>query len=127
MRFMSADGYGGIHTVMSPAVKKLVSTLQAFQSFNDVLCIPLMDLLNAIGVKHVDFLSLDVHGAEFPILKTIDFKQISIDLIVVEIYHGDSNKREKLFNNFIEFYKSTGIYREVWRSETDLMVQRITS
>ena len=47
-------------------------------------CFPLGVMLDAIGVRKVDFFSLDVEGAELAVLKTIDFSKFEISLIVVE-------------------------------------------
>lgn len=42
-------------------------------------------MLDAINVKHVDYFSLDIEGAELPILKTIPFDRIHFTIITVEI------------------------------------------
>ena len=47
-------------------------------------CFPLYSILAAIGVFHVDFFSLDVEGAELPILRTIPFDKVDIDSFVIE-------------------------------------------
>ena len=59
-----------------PASMRSTYTVQAF---------PLYSLLLATGIKHVDFLSLDVEGAELDILNTIPWDKVDIDLVMVEV------------------------------------------
>merc|ERR1712168_1054358 len=59
-----------------PASMRSTYTVQAF---------PLYSLLMATGIKHVDFLSLDVEGAELDILNTIPWDKVDIDLVMVEV------------------------------------------
>ena len=47
-------------------------------------CFPLCSILQAAGVSHVDYLSLDVEGAEIQILKSLPFRHVSIDAMTVE-------------------------------------------
>ena len=39
-------------------------------------CFPLVALLRALGVQRVDYFSLNIEGAEFPVLKTIPFDKV---------------------------------------------------
>ena len=50
----------------------------------EVLCIPLFSILEAIRMTHIRFFSLDVEGAEFDILQTIPFDKVKTDLFVIE-------------------------------------------
>ncbi|KAH3888960.1 hypothetical protein DPMN_013005 [Dreissena polymorpha] len=47
-------------------------------------CYSLLDVLNVIGTKKVDYLALDVEGAELYILEAIDWNQIDIDVFTIE-------------------------------------------
>lgn len=47
-------------------------------------------------VTHVDFLSLDTEGSELEILKSIDFSQVTIDVITVENNFSESHVQEFL-------------------------------
>eukprot|EP00929_Paragymnodinium_shiwhaense_P034524 TRINITY_DN18768_c0_g1_i1.p1 TRINITY_DN18768_c0_g1~~TRINITY_DN18768_c0_g1_i1.p1 ORF type:complete len:421 (+),score=34.80 TRINITY_DN18768_c0_g1_i1:63-1325(+) len=49
-----------------------------------VSCVPLGLLLSAVGVHTIDFMILDVEGAELPVLRTIDWSSIVISVLVVE-------------------------------------------
>ncbi|KAH3885969.1 hypothetical protein DPMN_009967 [Dreissena polymorpha] len=49
-----------------------------------VECYSLLDVLNVIGTKKVDYFSLDVEGAELYILEAIYWNQIDIDVFTIE-------------------------------------------
>ena len=59
------------------------STLIFFQ----VQCFPTYSVLAALGNPTVDYFSLDVEGAEFPILKTIPWDKMTVKLLGIEINH----------------------------------------
>lgn len=46
-------------------------------------CIPLTTILLALGVKHVDYFSLDIEGRELDVLKTIDFETYDITVMII--------------------------------------------
>lgn len=50
----------------------------------EMQCLPLYSLLLALGNPTVDFLSLDIEGAEFQVLKNIPWKSVDIRAISVE-------------------------------------------
>lgn len=54
-------------------------------------------ILKEYNVSHIDFLSLDTEGSELEILKSIDFSQITIDVITVE-----NNFNEPYVQEFLE-------------------------
>ncbi|GHV13860.1 hypothetical protein FACS189491_09390 [Spirochaetia bacterium] len=66
---------------------------------------------NYPGIKHIDFLSLDVEGHEMNILKTIDFSKYSFGLMTIE-----KNEPEKI----VEYLKQKG-YRIFMELENDIM------
>ena len=45
-------------------------------------------------MKHIDFWSLDVEGAELAVLKALDFSQVTVDVIVAETSGDDPAKDE---------------------------------
>ena len=47
-------------------------------------CLPLLSILQSINVMHVNWFLLDVEGAELAILQTIDFRNVTFDVITVE-------------------------------------------
>ena len=48
----------------------------------------LAGILEERGIKHVDFVSLDVEGAEIEVLKGIDFSCVEIDCFIIENNKG---------------------------------------
>jgi len=55
-----------------------------------VQCFPLYSVLLALDNPKVDYFSLDIEGAEIPVLTTIPFDKVDISLISVESNHlGD--------------------------------------
>ena len=84
-----------------------------------VNCFPLNAIMAALGVSHVDYLSLDVEGPELEILRTIDWTRLRIDVITVEyrIYGGsvigiDKTATLKKLKDLRQFFHDTGVYRE---------------
>jgi len=81
-----------------------------------VNCLPLNAIMTALNVSHVDYLSLDVEGPEVEILRTVDWKQLRIDVITAEyrIYgaYSESESLKKL-KDLRQFFRETGIYKEV--------------
>ena len=73
------------------------STWQGSGSLVTTQCTTLNALMRRIGRTHIDFFSLDVEGAELHILKSIDFRTLSFDLVLIEI----QEHREEI-KNFME-------------------------
>jgi len=76
----------------------------------DVQCFSLNSIMAAIGVSHIDFMVLDVEGSELPVLKTIDFTRLSIDVFSIE--YSDYDRLRKL-RKIRRFFDQTGGYKEV--------------
>ena len=65
----------------------------------------------ALNRTTIDFFSLDVQGAEIPILKTVNFNKFNIRTMTVEIPHGDGAKdalTSLLAKNGMKPYKTIG-------------------
>jgi len=82
-------------------------------------CLRMSDALEMSGINGIDFLSLDVEGAELETLKTIDFLKTPIFVILVEMRKVDENTnpaiRELLARRgFCRFTAQVGHSNEVW-------------
>jgi len=107
-----ADGglLGGLVDKLDPRFKYTpiikCGILQGKVKTLEVSCYVLSDILDRYNVRHIDFLSIDVEGAEFDILKTIDFQKCAIDCITVEInIDGDTKIRAFLEDRGFVFLK----------------------
>ena len=55
----------------------------------------LADILDERGIRHIDFVSLDVEGAEMDVLQGIDFSRVEIDCFTIE-KPRNAHKEERL-------------------------------
>jgi len=109
--------FGGIADKMHPSH---LATFGNEKPNITVNCFPLNAIMAALGVSHVDYLSLDVEGPELEILRTIDWTRLRIDVITVEyrVYGGtkvgiDKPASLKELRDLRQFFLDTGMYREV--------------
>ena len=76
----------------------------------DIQCLTFSELLEKYSISEIDKLQIDVEGAEYEILNSIDYKKININKILFESKHFDgtfnegqkleSIKEKLLTNNF---------------------------
>ena len=71
-------------------------------------CFPLQSILAALDYPTVDYFSLDIEGAEYPVLKTLDdLSQTDIKMIGIEINHaGEIFQGTR--NDIQQYLKSNG-------------------
>ena len=60
----------------------------------EIHCGPLSYYLKQLHISHIDFWSLDVEGSEINILRTVDFDQVQIDVIMAESMNSQKGKGE---------------------------------
>ncbi|KAK7085829.1 hypothetical protein SK128_000468 [Halocaridina rubra] len=81
------------------------------RTYARVQCIPLLSLLQALEITHVDLISLDVEGVEEDIVETVlrdnERIRIRIDVWLVEHYNPYASKHQK-DEYFIEMFKLHG-------------------
>lgn len=85
--------------------------------YEPVQCIPLATLLLAIGITHVDLVSLDVEGAEVGILQHFPWGRIKVDVWVVEHANASATLAD---SEFLHMFLSHGY--EVYRISQDLVI-----
>ena len=79
----------------------------------DVQCFSLNSIMAAIGVRHIDFMVLDVEGSELPVLETIDLTQLTIDVFSIEYSDGNRTSKVSKLEEIRSFFNRTGSYKEV--------------
>ena len=89
LKFICGGAVGGIFSKMSKDHKKLFSS--NFGNEIEILALPLCKVLKENSVKEIYLLSIDCEGGDLDVLKSINFEEIFINIILVEISH---NKRE---------------------------------
>ena len=57
-------------------------------------CTTMDDLLGPL--THVDFFSIDVEGAEYAVVSTIDFQRVRVDTFCIEMDHHDPQKNANI-------------------------------
>jgi hypothetical protein len=67
-----------------------------------VPCFPFETILTALNRSRVDYFSLDVEGFELPILKSIDWQRIDIQVLSVEFNRGKDKTA------YVEYMESQG-------------------
>ena len=86
-------------------------------------------ILTVLEIYHSDFPSLDVEGAELEVIKTIPFDKVKIDLFFIEYVvwndFTDVSATQKRLEEFREFFKKVGKYKEIKKSNLDTVFPRI--
>ena len=74
----------------------------------EVTCAPLKDILESVGVFDVDFWSLDIEGAEGPVLEATDFSVVKVGVMTIEMNKGPKNNKrisDAMEKNGFEIWK----------------------
>ncbi|GMH38282.1 hypothetical protein BSKO_06166 [Bryopsis sp. KO-2023] len=82
-----------------------------------VKCGPLNKKLEKLGVKHIDFWTLDVEGAEWSVLNTFDWEAVSIHVLVIENDKDEAvekPRRHKLLKSKDFELRGTLVNNELW-------------
>ena len=84
LEYTNAGLNGGLASHMEPSQRRDLGRHRFLTGSDMVQCFPLASILKAIGVSHIDYLSLDTEGSEVSILKSIPYDDVTIDAISVE-------------------------------------------
>lgn len=106
MDFLDIDGYGkGLSGIVESYDPRHLNRIKQETSGNkntgyvkniEVECRPLGDILREVGVKHVDYISIDVEGNELAVLQSIDFDEVTFDVFSIENNYEDLSIRRFL-------------------------------
>ena len=90
-----ASGIGSFNKqhIINHKTKRFNVTEQDIQSV-DIQCITFNQLAEKYSINHIDKLQIDVEGAEYEILDSIDFEKIFIKKILFESKHLDGTFKE---------------------------------
>ena len=73
----------------------------------------LQNILDEHQVKHINYLTIDVEGAEFEVIKSINFNKVFIDVIGFENNYDDKSMEIITYlekNNFIVLKKASDVF-----------------
>lgn len=95
VRFSATTGTGG-------AIRGAPTRPNEVNRSVAVPCAPLRHYLDALGMAHVSFLSLDVEGAELEVVRSIDWQRQSVAAMVVEeLQLGASSERNARLGSYL--------------------------
>lgn len=78
-----------------------------------VTCKKLEDIFDDNKIRHINYLTVDVEGAEFEVIKSINFEKVFIDVIEFENNYDDVSAPIILFLEnlgYKQFYKNKDIF-----------------
>ena len=86
----------------------------------EVQCLPLTSIIKALGNPTIDYLSLDIEGAELQVLQSVAFDEVDIKVISIEVNHigqifdgKRANLDTLMRRSGYEFYKAVNI-DDIW-------------
>ena len=82
-------GGGLIDYMQESNLRRFGGKQNLLRSSTELQCLPLYSILRAIGVKHVDYFSLDIEGAELDAIKTLALDEITVDIFTIEYVVGN--------------------------------------
>ena len=86
---------GAVSGIKQHMTKTFVGRWHSNSSIRKVKTKTLSNIFQENGIEYIDFFSLDVEGGELDVLETIDWKNISIYLICIELDEHDKEKNNK--------------------------------
>ena len=89
--FRTGGVLGALANYMSEGHARRMDKALANNSSNIIMaqCFPVFSILQAIGVSHVDYFSLDIEGAELDVLRTLPLDQLTVDVFSIEHSGGE--------------------------------------
>ena len=97
-------------------LERLNNENKKFNSSTDIIKVntnKLENIFDQHNIKHVNYLSIDVEGGEYEVIKSINFDKVFIDVIEFESNYDDTTVPIIEFlktKNFIKFLKEKDIF-----------------
>eukprot|EP01112_Ceratiomyxa_fruticulosa_P020851 TRINITY_DN721_c0_g1_i1.p1 TRINITY_DN721_c0_g1~~TRINITY_DN721_c0_g1_i1.p1 ORF type:complete len:289 (-),score=52.96 TRINITY_DN721_c0_g1_i1:71-937(-) len=112
MKYMKITGYaqmlsGWVDFMTEGHLRRIDQEIAQFggdKTIIDVRSSTLMSIMELTGYETVDFLSVDVEGAELEVLKSIDFSRVKTHVVVVEANEGEEDRNQMV----IEYMEKNG-------------------
>ncbi len=126
LNFSTAYVHGGLVQHMEDAqVQWIKRRFKGNSTTIEIPCFPLLSILLALNVSHIDYFSLDVEGAELRILNTIPFDRITFDVLRIEYRIVDCEEcSEKKRQALTELVCGSGPYKLEASNTWDLFFVR---
>lgn len=108
---------GAVSGIKQNMAKTFIDGWHSKSSIRKVKTKTLSNIFQEKGIEYIDFFSLDVEGGELDVLKTIDWKKITIYLICIELDGDDKEKNNKCRQILIEngfIFKIKMCINEFW-------------
>jgi len=83
LEFKSAEFMGGLSKWMPDSHNARVSKHFPNAEIRNIQCFPLVSIVKALGITHIDMLSIDINGPEPNVLDVFPFDEITVEIIVV--------------------------------------------
>ena len=93
-------------------LQRELETMSGKSTIVEVSTFRLDTILNMCSVSHINYLSIDVEGAEYGVVKSINFDNVFIDVIGFENNYEDVSENIVLYlknNGFVIIYKGLDI------------------
>ena len=113
MMFLACDGYtemlSGLIETMPMQTKSRIGREQGAHGGSaekrKVQVCRLADILEGVSIKRVHYLSVDVQGAEFEVLQSMDFDEVQVDVVNFAANYPDK------VGHIIEYMEAKGFER----------------
>lgn len=89
-------------------IKKEIKNDGGSESIVDVQCLAFNDLIDKHSLYHINLLSVDTEGGEIDILRSIDYKKVIIDIVLVEVNFNDNDIKDFMTQNGFVFDAKVG-------------------
>ncbi len=113
MEFLACEGYtemlSGLTELMPALTRSRIDREQRAHGGSVEKCkvqvCRLADILEGVGIKRVHYMSIDVQGAEFEVLQSMDFDEVQVDVVNFAANYPDS------VGHIIEYMEAKGYER----------------
>ena len=99
VEFMATDFVTKWHNRLLDHDNKLIPTELA--KIPEIDCVPLWSILDTTDIRHIDFFSLDVEGAELEVLNSFPFDTVAVSIWCVEL-DGHNEEKDRAVHTLLE-------------------------